>query len=144
QSHSTCAHSSKHARHSKIMRAVVSCEKGRLHVKSSPMVKELIERHFEVLSKKQRAIATFILNNPSFIGTHAASLVGARTGTSETTVIRFCYALGLDGYKDLQKQIRMYLFQESSSVSSLGNYLASKEEFIDDEELVQKAANKEM
>lgn len=111
---------------------------------STQPIKQLIETHFGHLSKKQQAIATFVLNNPSFIGTNAASEVGAKTGTSETTVIRFCYALGLEGYSHLQKKIRFYLFHETSSVSSLGNYIASKEELIDDKELIKKTAHKDI
>ena len=45
----------------------------------------------------------------------SAQEIGMMIGVSETTVIRFCYVLGLSGYSELQKTIReQLLFRESS------------------------------
>lgn len=96
------------------------------------------------LSKKQQIIATFILHNFRYVVTHPAVKVGERTQTSETTVIRFCYALGLQGYTHLQKEITNYLFNEHTSVSTLGNYLASKKELAGDEQLIKAALHKDV
>jgi len=91
----------------------------------SNSIKQIIEEHYQTLSKKQQLVATFVLQNLTFVATNAAHEVGQRTNTSETTVIRFCYELGLEGYVHLQKEITMYLFNQSSS-SSLGNYISKQ------------------
>lgn len=88
-------------------------------------IKQLIEEHYQTLSKKQQLVASFVLQNLTFVATHAAHEVGQRTNTSETTVIRFCYELGLEGFAHLQKEITMYLFNQSSS-SALGNYISKQ------------------
>jgi len=107
-------------------------------------IKQLIEQQLQQLSKKQQAIATFVLNNLKFIATHSAAEVGKKTNTSETTVIRFCYALGLEGYAHLQREITVYSFNEHTSVSTLGNYLESKKDLLQGNHLVEKALHKDI
>ena len=58
------------------------------------------------LSKKQKEIARFILDHQDFVAFASASEVGARTQTSAATVVRFCQALGYEGYVHLQAAIR--------------------------------------
>lgn len=107
-------------------------------------IKETIEKHFDTLSKRQQKVAMFVLNHPTFVGTHSATEVGKKAGTSETTVIRFCYAIGLQGYAQLQKKITLFLFNDTSSLSTLGNYISSKKELFNDQQLVEKAMGKDI
>lgn len=107
-------------------------------------IKETIEKHFDTLSKRQQKVAMFVLNHPTFVGTHSATEVGKKAGTSETTVIRFCYAIGLQGYAQLQKKITLFLFNDTSSLSTLGNYISSKKELFNDQQLVEKAMGKDV
>lgn len=96
-----------------------------------------IEQQFARLSKGQQKVARFILDNPTYVGVHAASEVGKRAGTSETTVIRFCYAIGLEGFAQLQKEVTMHVFANPAN-STLTNYVASKEPLFQDVHLAQK------
>lgn len=98
-------------------------------------VTERIEHQFTQLSKGQQKVARFVLDNLTYVGVHAASDVGKRAGTSETTVIRFCYAIGLDGFAQLQKEVTMHVF---ASGSTLSNYVASKEALFQEEHMAQK------
>lgn len=61
------------------------------------------------LSKGQRKVAQFILEQPSTITANIATEVGRLAGVSESTVIRFCYAIDLSGYGELQDKLREYL-----------------------------------
>ncbi|GGP11112.1 MurR/RpiR family transcriptional regulator [Oceanobacillus neutriphilus] len=106
-------------------------------------IKDLIETHFNTLSKKQQKIANFVLNNPTFVGTHSAAEVGKKADTSETTVIRFCYALGLEGYAQLQKKITLFVFNQNT-VSTLGNYFSAKKKLFNDQHLIEKAMEKDI
>ncbi|EKN66568.1 transcriptional regulator [Neobacillus bataviensis LMG 21833] len=101
-------------------------------------IKDKIEMHFNELSKAQQKVANFVLNNPTFIGVHSAAEVGEKAGTSETTVIRFCYALGLEGYARLQKEITLFVFNHTT-ISTLGTYVSSKKELVNDQCLIEKA-----
>ncbi|WP_040977833.1 MurR/RpiR family transcriptional regulator [Oceanobacillus jeddahense] len=106
-------------------------------------IKDLIETHFNALSKKQQKVANFVLNNPTFVGTHSAAEVGNKAETSETTVIRFCYTLGLEGYAELQKKITLYVFDQNT-VSTLGNYFSAKKKLFNDQHLIEKAMEKDI
>lgn len=107
------------------------------------MIKDIIESHFHNLSKKQQIVANFVLNNPTFVGTHTAAEVGEKAGTSETTVIRFCYEIGLQGYAQLQKEMTLFVF-EQTTVSTLGNYFSSKKELFHDQKLIEKAMGRDV
>ena len=100
-------------------------------------VKERIEQHFNALSKSQQKVADFVLKNPTYVGVHSAAEVGEQAGTSETTVIRFCYAIGLKGCAQLQKDVTMYLFEHPTN-NTLGNYVSSKEELFKEQQLCEK------
>lgn len=100
-------------------------------------VNERIEQHYNTLSKSQQKVANFVLQNPTYVGVHSAAEVGKLAGTSETTVIRFCYAIGLNGYAQLQKELTIYLFEQNTN-STLGNYVSSKEELFKEKQLCEK------
>lgn len=65
-----------------------------------------VKKRFIRLSRGQRKVAQFIIDNPNVVATHIASEVGKLVGVSESTVIRFCYAMDLSGYGELQEKIR--------------------------------------
>ena len=81
-------------------------------------IKELVQTHYEAMSKGQKKVAMEVLDNPRQVALKSASELGAAIGVSETTVIRFCYSLNLTGYVELQKVIREQLFQYESSFAA--------------------------
>lgn len=89
-------------------------------------LKQLIEQRFEQLSKSQRKVATYVVEYPGNVAMHSAAEIGSAIGVSETTVIRFCYSLGLSGYVELQKSIRGTLLVKESSLKT---YQQAKLEF---------------
>lgn len=87
---------------------------------------EQIQEHLSQLSKSQKKVASFVLDQPREVAMSSAQEIGNVIGVSETTVIRFCYSIGLSGYGELQKMIReQLLFHESSFIT----YQQSKREF---------------
>ncbi|MGE7022676.1 MurR/RpiR family transcriptional regulator [Solibacillus cecembensis] len=68
-----------------------------------------IKRRFIRLSKGQRKVAQFVMDNPNIVATQIASEVGRQAGVSESTVIRFCYAMDLSGFSELQRMMKDYL-----------------------------------
>lgn len=77
------------------------------------------------LSKKQRKIARFVLDNRDVVAFASASDVGERTQSSAATVVRFSQALGYDGYPDLQAAIREGISYQRTAVQRLEARLAS-------------------
>lgn len=86
------------------------------------MIQNRIKKCTNDLTKSQRAVAQFVLEQPEFIALHTASEVGGKIGVSETTIIRFCYQLELTGYKQLQKYIQQSIVTKEST---LGTYLSA-------------------
>lgn len=108
-----------------------------LHLDGNGTIKEKIEKNYNSFSKSQQKVAKFVLKNPTYVGIHSAAEVGKLAGTSETTVIRFCHTIGLNGYAQLQKEVTMYLFKNNTN-STLGNYVSSKEELFNRSQLCEK------
>ncbi|MFJ8261055.1 MurR/RpiR family transcriptional regulator [Rummeliibacillus sp. NPDC094406] len=94
------------------------------------MYQKKIQEHFQELSKGQKKVASYILEFPHDVALKSAQEIGELVGVSETTVIRFCYAIEMSGYSELQSNIRNSLIHKKSS---LGNYLASKAEIEADD-----------
>ncbi|MEK4229484.1 MurR/RpiR family transcriptional regulator [Solibacillus sp. FSL H8-0538] len=92
------------------------------------LVQHKIQAHFHQLSKGQQKVASFVLEQLDYVAMHSASEVGKRVGVSETTVIRFCFALGLTGYGQLQKELTAQLLQKNES--TLGDYLHDKQSLL--------------
>ncbi|RAV20086.1 MurR/RpiR family transcriptional regulator [Paenibacillus contaminans] len=91
-------------------------------------IRSHIRKAFDSLTASQRKVAKFILEDPSRIALLSAKEVGAFTGTSETTVIRFSVVIGFTGYGMLQKEIHNALLEErksSNPISRLGTTAAS-------------------
>ncbi len=70
--------------------------------------KDLLSRikdNYNKLSKGQKLIATYVMNNYDKVAFMTASKLGDNVGVSESTVVRFANALGYKGYPNLQKGI---------------------------------------
>jgi len=105
-------------------------------------IQQAIQHKYQELSKSQQKVASFILKNLQTVGVHSAAYVGEKSGVSETTVIRFCYALGLSGYAELQREVTMHLFNEGNT-SSLQNYLQSKQALFETPRFYEKTMEKD-
>lgn len=75
-----------------------------------------IKQRYIRLSKGQRKVAQFVIDNPSIVATQTAAEVGRLANVSESTVIRFCYAMELTGYLALQELVRDYLLDKTGTV----------------------------
>jgi len=78
------------------------------------------------LSKKHQDIARFVLDNPDAVAFGSAHVVGAKTGTSAATVVRFCQALGYEGYIQLQEVIRERMSQQRAAMQHLERSIAER------------------
>lgn len=64
-----------------------------------------INQNFSSFSKGQRLLANYIMENYDKAAFVTASRMGHTVGVSESTVVRFAYALGYDGYPELQRAL---------------------------------------
>ena len=66
-------------------------------------------------SKGQRKLASYISENYEIAAYLTASKLGNEAGVSESTVVRFAYQLGYDGYPELQKAIQVIVKTNSNA-----------------------------
>jgi DNA-binding MurR/RpiR family transcriptional regulator len=65
-----------------------------------------LRRAYDELTQSQKRIAEAIVEDPEFVAFATVDKMAARLGVSPSTVVRFAYRLGLDGYQDLQERVR--------------------------------------
>jgi len=70
------------------------------HLESSPLVR--IRSLLPGLARAEQRVAKVVLDNPSTVARRSITEVADAAGTSETTVTRFCKAIGVGGYPELR------------------------------------------
>ena len=75
-----------------------------------------IQRRLPSMSKGQQRIANFITASYEQAAFMTAARLGETVGVSESTVVRFAYALGLDGYPALQDRMQEMVLGRLTSV----------------------------
>ena len=67
---------------------------------------EELRRRFDLLTHSQRRIAEYIVDHPQAVAFSTVDKMAARLGVNPSTIVRFCYRLGLNGFPDLQECMR--------------------------------------
>ncbi|MED2009520.1 MurR/RpiR family transcriptional regulator [Brevibacillus borstelensis] len=76
---------------------------------------QLVKESFTQLSSGQKKVAEYLLENIEKVAFYTAVQIGREADVSETTVIRFAYALGFRGFSDMQAAIQQYVLESSYS-----------------------------
>ncbi|MGH3300478.1 MAG: MurR/RpiR family transcriptional regulator [Streptosporangiaceae bacterium] len=66
-----------------------------------------LQRNYADLTQAQKRIAEAIVENPEFVAFATVDKLSARLGIASSTIVRFAYRLGLDGYPELQERVRV-------------------------------------
>ena len=75
-----------------------------------------IQTQYTRLSKGQKLIAQYILNNYDKVAFMTACKLGETVGVSESTVVRFANALGYSGYPKLQAALQELIKNKLTTV----------------------------
>ena len=78
-----------------------------------------LNRCYKSLSKGQKQLAAYITENYDRAAFITASKMSRIVGVSESTVVRFAYALGYDGYPELQKSLQELIRNKLTSVQRI-------------------------
>lgn len=78
-----------------------------------------INVNFSSFSKGQRLLANYIVENYDKAAFITASRMGRTVGVSESTVVRFAYALGYDGYPELQRSLQEMIRNRLTTVQRI-------------------------
>ena len=79
-----------------------------------------INDRFNKMSKSHKKIATFILDHYEQAAFMTAAKLGATVGISESTVVRFAYCLGYEGYPEFQEALAEWVKNKLNSVQKIG------------------------
>ncbi|HMM30322.1 MAG TPA: MurR/RpiR family transcriptional regulator [Clostridia bacterium] len=78
-----------------------------------------LNKNYKSFSKGQRLLASYIMENYDRAAFITASKMGRAVGVSESTVVRFAYALGYDGYPEMQKFLQDLIRNKLTSVQRI-------------------------
>lgn len=67
------------------------------------------ENAFPTLTRGLKKVADYLLNDSVTFAIHPAKEIGTIIGVSETMIIRFCNAIGYEGFSELQDEIRRHM-----------------------------------
>ena len=93
-----------------------------------------LQKNYADLTQAQKRIAEAIVDNPEFVAFATVDKLSARLGIASSTIVRFAYRLGLDGYPELQERVRVLVRSrlrgadnegDDSSVAHLGDSTAA-------------------
>jgi DNA-binding MurR/RpiR family transcriptional regulator len=104
------------------------------------LLKDRIRTHYASLTEGQKRVAEYVLKNPNVSAVESAAEIGKQAGVSETTVIRFCYSLGYEGFTEVQKELQRQLLL---SKSSLDTFVKSKRLIAADPHFYAKVMEKD-
>lgn len=79
-----------------------------------------INDRFQKMSKSHKKVATFILDHYEQAAFMTAAKLGATVGISESTVVRFAYCLGYEGYPEFQAALAEWVKNKLNSVQKIG------------------------
>lgn len=87
-------------------------------------LEERVTAKLDGLSRKQRRLARFTLENRYFVSFASADEVGQQVEVSAATVVRFAQGLGYAGFSELQAAIRAELPSYLTAVERMGRRLS--------------------
>ncbi|MCM1184321.1 MAG: MurR/RpiR family transcriptional regulator [Roseburia sp.] len=79
-----------------------------------------INEKFNKMSKSHKKIATFIIDHYEQAAFMTAAKLGKTVGISESTVVRFAYALDYEGYPEFQEALAEWVKDKLNSVQRIG------------------------
>ncbi len=98
---------------------------GKAHVTAEETVSDKITAAFSRLSRRQKQVARFIVDDESFVTFASVAEVAQKAGVSTATVVRFCQTLGYEGYPHLQAAIRQRFPHFATTIQRLEERLTS-------------------
>lgn len=73
----------------------------------------IIKEKYDTLSPGQKKVAEYLIQKLDESAFNTAAMIGRKVEVSETTVIRLSYALGFNGFSDMQHSIQQQLLNSS-------------------------------
>ena len=108
--------------------------------KDSKQLIEDIQQQYTRLSKGQKLIAQYLIDNYDKVAFMTASKLGEEVGVSESTVVRFANALGFSGYPKMQDALQELIKNKLTTVQRV----EMNQEYSDDGKILNKVLKSDM
>ncbi|MBP3906351.1 MAG: MurR/RpiR family transcriptional regulator, partial [Peptostreptococcaceae bacterium] len=108
--------------------------------KDSKQLIEDIQQQYTRLSKGQKLIAQYLIDNYDKVAFMTASKLGEEVGVSESTVVRFANALGFSGYPKMQDALQELIKNKLTTVQRV----EMNQEYFDDGKILNKVLKSDM
>jgi DNA-binding MurR/RpiR family transcriptional regulator len=82
---------------------------------------EELRRHYDKLTQSQKRIAEYIVEHSETVAFSTVDQMAARLDVNPSTIVRFTYRLGLNGFPDLQDRMRQLVRGQLSRASEGGS-----------------------
>lgn len=106
-----------------------------------PDLIKVIQQKYSKLSKGQKIIANYIMNDYDKAAFMTAAKLGETLNISESTVVRFAIKLGYDGYRDLQNQLQELIKNKLTTLQRLN---LADDDYDTNEDTLIKIMEKDM
>ena len=103
-------------------------------MENNPNLIKRIKSEFSKLSKGQKLIANFILENYDRAAFMTAATLGESINVSESTVVRFANRLGYEGYRELQNDLQELIKSKLTTIQRLS---LAESEYADNNTIVK-------
>lgn len=110
-------------------------------MKKHPGLIKLINSNYNQLSKGQKLISDFIIDNYDQAAFMTAANLGKSIGVSESTVVRFANRLGYEGYRELQNDLQELIKNKLTTVQRIH---MQEDNYQNKENLLMKIMEKDM
>ncbi|KKM10184.1 N-acetylmannosamine kinase [Clostridiales bacterium PH28_bin88] len=100
-----------------------------------------VQANSPVFSTRQKLIAEYLLAHYDKAAFMTAAKLGAAVGVSESTVVRFAYALGYDGFPQMQKALQDIVKKRLTTVDRLQMSVHDKQDHVLDKVLRNDITN---
>ncbi|TQQ85288.1 MurR/RpiR family transcriptional regulator [Peptacetobacter hominis] len=110
------------------------------NIKDSKQLISEIQSQYTRLSKGQKLIAQYILNNYDKVAFMTACKLGETVGVSESTVVRFANTLGYSGYPKLQSALQELIKNKLTTVQRV----EMSDDFSDENVILNKVLRSDM
>jgi DNA-binding MurR/RpiR family transcriptional regulator len=95
---------------------------------SMKIFEKIIKDKYDTLSPGQKKVAKHLIEKLDESAFNTASMIGRQVDVSETTVIRLSYALGFNGYSEMQHYIQQQILNKSLHSFTTDQEVVNKEE----------------
>ncbi|MBO0753291.1 MAG: MurR/RpiR family transcriptional regulator [Bradyrhizobiaceae bacterium] len=80
---------------------------------------EELRRRYDLLTHSQKRIAEYIVRQSHAVAFSTVDQMAVQLGVNPSTIVRFCYRLGLNGFPDLQERMRQVVRGQLSLADEL-------------------------